>query len=295
MKLEQVVITLIIILLPLVIVASFLVYNKKRIQRRRKNPLTSDLLRGPGQSLIAKIEEINLDIDSYLMVLLTAPMICFIMYLQSSKSFFTLVALSIVVITFTLFSGFKMVRLVKKRNQYTLGLDAELMVGQELNHLMRDGYYVFHDFPADNYNIDHVVVGSTGVFAVETKARSKQINDNGKSAVKVKFDGGKLYFPSWTEVKPIEQSRRQAESLQKWLTSAVGDVVRVKPVLAVPGWYVDRVGKSDVAVINGKESASYFNANRNYPLDEKMVKRVAHQLEQKCRDVKPKAYKAAEQ
>jgi len=35
---------------------------------------------------------------------------------------------------------------------------------------MLDGYHVYHDFPAERFNIDHVVVGPAGAFAIETKA-----------------------------------------------------------------------------------------------------------------------------
>ena len=34
------------------------------------------------------------------------------------------------------------------------------------------GCQVLHDVPADSFNIDHVVVGLTGLFAVETKTHS---------------------------------------------------------------------------------------------------------------------------
>ncbi len=54
-----------------------------------------------------------------------------------------------------------------------LGPDCEMAVGQELNNPMCAGYRVYNDVPAEGLNIDHVVVGRNGVFAVETKGRSK--------------------------------------------------------------------------------------------------------------------------
>jgi hypothetical protein len=56
-----------------------------------------------------------------------------------------------------------------------IGYDGELATAQELNQLMRHGYYVFHDLQAENFNIDHIVIGPAGVFAVETKSRSNDI------------------------------------------------------------------------------------------------------------------------
>ena len=62
----------------------------------------------------------------------------------------------------------QILRLARTSLNYRLGLEAEMAVGQELNQLLRHGYWVFHDLPADKFNIDHVVVGRNGVFAVET-------------------------------------------------------------------------------------------------------------------------------
>ena len=55
-----------------------------------------------------------------------------------------------------------------RMDRLRLGLDAELAVGQELDQLMRQGAAVFHDFPADKFNIDHIVISRGGVFAIET-------------------------------------------------------------------------------------------------------------------------------
>ncbi len=53
------------------------------------------------------------------------------------------------------------------------GYDAEVAVGQELDQLMRQGAATFHDLPAEQFNIDHVVVVSEGVFAIESKGFTK--------------------------------------------------------------------------------------------------------------------------
>ena len=54
-----------------------------------------------------------------------------------------------------------------------LGRDAELAVASELIELQSHGYQVFHDIQADGFNIDHLVVGPNGIFAIETKRRYK--------------------------------------------------------------------------------------------------------------------------
>jgi Nuclease-related domain len=294
MQFANIAIPLFLVLAPMGLVVAYFVYSKKRINEKRKNPINSDLLRSPGESLAQQIEDTSLDIDSYLSVLAIAPLLCYTMYLQNKPSLFNALTFTAVGLGFTVFFAYKLVKLSRVSNQLKLGFDAELAVGQELNSLVREGYYVFHDLhlnnSAEDYNIDHVVIGATGVFAVETKGRSKLVQKDGKAEFKVKFDGTQLIFPTWAETEPIAQAKRQAISLQKWLSSAIGETVEVKPVLAIPGWYIETSGKGDVAIINGKKSAGYFNNASNQKLNEKIITQIAHQLEQRCRNVKPQAY-----
>lgn len=86
------------------------------------------------------------------------------------------------------------------------GYDAELVVGQDLDQLMRQGAAVFHDIPADSFNIGHVVISSEGVFAVETKGFTKPRQRKGKADATVVFDGKPLRFPMWTTKHPLEQA-----------------------------------------------------------------------------------------
>lgn len=131
-------------------------------------------------------------------------------------------------------SAFHLVRLVaawKERRKLRLAHDGEVAVAQELAPLMLDGYYVFHDFPAERFNIDHIAVGRTGVFAIETKARIKRAAGNGGKDAEVIYDGKSLKFPSHTETKPVEQTKIQANWLSKWISSAVGEPVTVSSIL----------------------------------------------------------------
>lgn len=288
MKLFDQLLPVILLLLPLFLTVSYFVYDKKRLSAKRKNPINIDLLRGPGQSLLEKIEDIQLDIDSYLILQLITPFVIYIFFLKSNQSLSTIIIFTGTGLIVLGFSCYKLFTFIKLKRKMSLGYDAELAIGQELNTLMRDGYHVFHDFPANNYNIDHVVVGANGVFAIETKGRSKPVQKNGKSEYKVIYNGKKLTFPSWTEENSLDQAKRQANSLQKWLTSAIGEPIEVNPVLAIPGWYIERTSNQGILVINGKNSLKALRTANGIQLNNKLISQVAHQLDQRCRTVKPK-------
>ena len=80
-----------------------------------------------------------------------------------------LLLLGLLAIYFLILFLFRSYYRLKKRRNLRLGYEGEIAVGQELNQLMLQGKHVYHDFPADKFNIDHIVVGRSGIFAVETK------------------------------------------------------------------------------------------------------------------------------
>jgi hypothetical protein len=189
----------------------------------------------------------------------------------------------------------KITRRLSERANYRLGLDAELAVGRELNFTMREGFYVFHDFPEEKNNIDHVVVGPYGIFAIETKGRAKPDRGRGAVDAKVIYDGTSLKFPDTVkDTAAITQARKQAATLSKWLGSAVGEPVKVRPALALPGWYVERKKPDDLLLLYGQAQhfAKALKGNGQEVLSESMIKRIVHQLDAKCRDVEPQTHNA---
>jgi hypothetical protein len=284
-------------ILPLVILLLATVLARRWFHRRdRRNPLTKGLLRGPGHTLREQLEDLQTDLLAYMAVGSAMPVVALALYLATEAWGGTtptaarvpiLVALAIGVVAF---SVYKIVCLVEKARNLRLGLEAETAVGQELNLLMREGFAVFHDVSGDKaFNIDHVAVGRQGVFAIETKGRSKPILKDAPGH-KVEFKDGSLLFPGWIETEPVAQAQRNAEWLRKWLTSAVGEPVEVKPVLMLPGWFVERKSSSDVAVMSANEPRAFFLKQRQVPLSDKLVQQIIHQLDARCRDVEVRAY-----
>ena len=272
-------------------IAYSVIYSLRISQKGRRSPLTRQLLRPPGESLRRQIEDRSLDGIFYFMMLMLIPLLTYSVYTSQKIAGAKLYPLFYWILAFLLMAlfAFKFMRLLRLRHSLRLGLDCELAVGQELNQLMLDGYRVFHDFPAEKFNIDHVVVGPKGIFAVETKGRAKPDKNRGTEDATVIFDGQCLKFPGWREKEPIEQAKRQAMWLAKWLSSAVGEDVKVTPVLAIPGWYVKREKPSDIFIFNGTNPQILIKYGK-YFMSDSLVKRLVHQLDQRCRTVQPTAY-----
>ncbi|PLY04406.1 MAG: hypothetical protein C0622_03050 [Desulfuromonas sp.] len=290
-------ILLALIIIPILLAMLLVVVIFRRTRRGRRSPLSGNLLRSPGESLRIEIDQISERANDFIfIVLLTClpPLVVasVLSSVQTNKvpewqlilDFLFYLALLALVMR-------RLYQLLKLRANLYLGLDAELAVGQELNHLMAFGCRVFHDFPAEKFNIDHVVVGPAGVFAVETKGRTKPDKGRGSVDATVVYDGQILRFPDWHEQEPLDQARRQADWLQKWLSSAVGTTIPVRPALAIPGWFIERTKPGNVLIFNGK-NPNFLARPQGLAgsMTTELQQRVAHQLEQRCRDVAPVAF-----
>jgi hypothetical protein len=112
---------------------------------------------------------------------------------------------------------------------------------------------------------------------------------NRSDDAKVTYDGRCIHFPRWKETKPIDQAKMQAEWLGKWLSSATGEKTAVRPVVALPGWFVTRTASNGIPVINPKQFKNITKPIMQHQLDERRVVSIAHQIEARCKNIEPKA------
>jgi len=263
--------------------------------RNRKSPLNIELLRRPGESLRRQIEEMTEDINASFIFLGIYPVFMYTVVMgqwavtKKSPDLVLFTILAVILGLIFLYHGKKIYRLVKKRNAFRLGHEAEIAVGQSLQRIAKFGFEIFHDFPAQkNFNIDHIAVGPQGVFAIETKGRAKFVKSENNNW-KVEFDGQQLDFPGWSESKPLNQASRQAAWLKDWIEKATGEKYPVTAVLAIPGWFVEQKRPSDIRLTNGKNFE--FLTKGKVLLDDKHIRRISFQLEKMCRTVELRAYK----
>jgi hypothetical protein len=278
---------------PAAVAGWFVVRLQRQRRRTRRSPLTSDLLRSPGASLREQLDEVQqaMVVDVVAMTIGPTFLLSFFFLWTTLGGrlppMWGLTTALIGVLGFTMYQARSLLRRANARDSLRLGLDAEVAVGQELDQLMRQGAFVFHDLPADKFNLDHVVIAPQGIFAVETKGHAKPDRGQGKADATVVFDGQALRFPTWTTRKELDQAERQARWLAKWLSSATASSIQVAPVLALPGWFVDRQGRGSVRVFNGRELSGLLKRRGPQPLSDQELQRVVHQVEQRCRTVAP--------
>lgn len=260
----------------------------------RKKPFKTEErgLRWPGFSLEQELEKIAERIDFALIMMVIIPALAVAMYAveihrqENAPGF--MVMLVIIALCGLGWAMVSLLRDVALSQRGRLGMRAEQLVGETLNGLMREGFFVFHDFPLVGRNIDHVLISENGVFSVETKARRKHKKvASGKGEYNLEFDGEKISYPENPryENDPVSQARRSARDLEKFIEELARIKLTVTPLLVFPGWYVKRKAKSDVSVLSHTEIRTAVTGGKREKLSKDVVERVVAAVESRCRDV----------
>ena len=285
------------IYLPVIIICGilFILLATLNILRRHirlkslRPSFNQNLLRIPGDSMLRRLDNLNEQINLYLVYVIILPLIIYstlisYSYFQAEQPSLTVIWISsIICIAIIAYLVFNLVQLLTQRRRIRLGYEGEQAVGQELNQLMLRGYWVYHDFSADNFNINHIIVGSKGVFAVKTKTRSKGTARKSNQEATVTYDGRMLTYDDKTDFKTIEQAEQQADWLSKWLASSTGQPIAVRAIVTLLGWVVKRTSADGISVVNPGQFASLFEHIKPRPLSEPMLTSIKEKLEQQCR------------
>jgi len=270
---------------------------------RSRSPFGEKLLRPPGESLRLRIDGLKMDMlekGVVMAVFLAVPVFLFLFMPQRSGLQPTSLLVSFIGATSGLFYAMAYVywRKVKAlRNELRncwLGFDGERYMAEKLTPLVGMGYRVFHDLevdwlPGSRFNIDHIAVGSNGVFAIETKTRRKRNGElpEGTEDYKMKVSGGLLHFPMEMPTdKPLKQAKMNAEVLARRLAGTSKLTVPVFPVVALPGWWVEEGNPGEVRVVSGRGIASRLPGfGQEGILSEREIVRISDLLDRDCRNV----------
>lgn len=269
--------------------ALFLIHRRKANIKRQAQMETVSL-RGPGQSVLIRLDRINGLIHSSYRVVCIVPLAMLAAHLcvsyvgQIPESFLRTLATAGLVIAYGAYHLVGLMRLNAKRRQYQCAYDGEVEVARELNRLMDEGYHVYHDFPADDFYIDHIVIGPTGVMAVETRTRSKASSRNRVSDPVVTYDGRMLHFPRFSDYQIIEKANYQAAWLSGWISSSLGEDIAARAIVALPGWSVKRTSADGIPVVNPSQIETLFRHIKPRPLSDRQLDSIVSHIDRQCRN-----------
>ncbi|WP_180131282.1 nuclease-related domain-containing protein [Rhodoferax sp. BLA1] len=207
--------------------------------KTKRSPLDrTPALRVAGQSLDEELDEVRYDhmLSPMLVALFTTIIACLEWFRYLTNSPPSPWIYSIFAVVMTGYAVFKVLRTRKRVQQLKLGRDGERVVAQYLEWFRTSNFFVFHDVPNGDANVDHVLIGPQGVFTVETKTHTKPL----RGECKVTVVNGVVRANGFViERNPIVQAKAQAGWLRSFLAESQFNV-RVWPVVVFPGWFVER-------------------------------------------------------
>ena len=121
--------------------------------------------------------------------------------------------------------------------------DASIAIGHQLQRLAARQGTVYHDVAIGRDVIDHVVVGSSGAYAVHVVARR---NRRGHSA---RLVDERLYLGD-EQALALESLTQRSLRLASALGKATGGRVSVRSVIAVPGWEISEQQSENHLLVN---------------------------------------------
>jgi hypothetical protein len=126
--------------------------------------------------------------------------------------------------------------------KYRRGEEGERIVAQAIEQsLIPRGYVAFHDIQLEKdgkrSNIDHLLIGDNGIFAIETKNYTKPK----KRSPEVRYDGRDLLWAGVKHVRngecEVDAAIRHAREAKRLIDELTGLNVYVHPVLCAVGWF----------------------------------------------------------
>jgi len=156
-----------------------------------------------------------------------------------------------------------------------LGISAEKDVGNFLQQTISPlGYRILNSLNSNNHDIDHVIVGPSGVYCIETK------NLQWMKGKVVSFDGNKIYVNGKVLPKkdPIKQAKDCAMEIHTYLRAKNIDQF-VIPVVIMPGRVIDSLLTTNSIVTNMNTFELYIK-NSTKKLSQKQIKYFADLIAQ---------------
>ena len=178
----------------------------------------------------------------------------------------------------TAFAAWRLGRTITARRQVRFVRDANVAIGHQLQQVAAAGSRVFHDVSTSAGVVDHVLVGPRGIYGVNVVAR--RARKRGSAFLQ----GNELSFSQHHGIVPLVNIAASTARLEKEISRLLGQKVRVRSVIATPGWDIGEQASENHLLVN-ERTISMMRGWRD-PSDHLMNEDVAalyDELTARCR------------
>lgn len=270
--------------------AIFFCYARWSLKRKNKRTPFSEnykLLRGPGEGEQRAIQTAEENLFGEIWFAALVPLVIvwvFSMVIVDLNFEWSTIALILLLASFVISLCGSILWLMGRINNlrnHRLGYFGERLIAEVLEPLKSEGCRIFHDVPGSGFNIDHVVVAPTGIFAIETKTRRKPKDGSGDP---IYVAEGKLVTPWKNGHDNFIQAKRQALWLEREMQNTFKMNIPVQAVLTYPYWYT-KPYRGEVWVLFHDFIVNDILNCKSDGLRPSQIHIIASRLEQLCRDV----------
>ena len=161
---------------------------------------------------------------------------------------------SLIALVFTVYGGVRIFRL-NRGGRLLQRIDRRTDGFRALRHLCAGGWGKCYSFGVASDAVDHVLLGDSGVYAVQVKHRS------GSGVIQQGSQGELIFGGRVRDGRLLEHAWEAARPLQEYLNTHLENPPQVKPVVVIVGdWSVQSVdAEAAVDVITVGEVAEYFH------------------------------------
>jgi len=235
-----------------------------------------------AQRIRDKLAKLSHDQSVYLVSALVFVVVFCIFYLIPPQGMFDdvprwqLILVLVLLGIAATFLIYQIVQTVIAKRKLLFYRDASMATGHALQKLTANQNRVFHDVATAAGTIDNVIVGLQGVYTVSVIARKAGRND------RATLNGDRLSFGEKHAIS-VKRSATQSEQLAKEIRKVTGNDIRVRSVIAIPGWEIESQQSSEFLVVNERNLAMLtgWKDQKDYLMNED-VESVQKLLTKRC-------------
>jgi len=144
----------------------------------------------------------------------------------------------------TILALYRLAQTVLTRHRVKLRRDANIAIGHQLQRLAMGVGRTYHDVETSAGIIDHIIVGQSGAYAVSVFARPSAKSGN------VSLQSNELQFNPAGQTQSIVATNARIASLEREFRRLLDHRVRVRSVIAIPGWDIGEQGSEEHLLVN---------------------------------------------
>ena len=178
------------------------------------------------------------------------------------------------------FALYEISKTVMERREVRFLRDANVAIGHQLHRISSGNTRVYHDVATDAGIVDHVVVGPSGVYAINVVAYKA------RKAGHARLDGNTLFFPGSDAGLSVANIAEKSARLEKEFRQLLDHKVRVRSVIATPGWDIGEQSSELHLLVNERNIAMLrgWRDNSDHLMNDD-VESLQNELTAKCRRV----------